>query len=120
MTTHSANGLRPIRSPRGIPLLGHTPQIPSTNPVEYFGELSKQFPEGLYGMEIAGIEQVFVWDPDLVAEVCDETRSLSRSTRRRWPMSATTREPPCSRPTSTRRNGAWRTGSSSRPSASGR
>ncbi|MGY5014351.1 bifunctional cytochrome P450/NADPH--P450 reductase [Streptomyces sp. 900105755] len=74
MTTHSANDLRPIRSPRGIPLLGHTPQIPDTNPVEYFGELSKQFPEGIYGMDIAGIEQVFVYDPDLVAEVSDETR----------------------------------------------
>ncbi|MGW1504386.1 bifunctional cytochrome P450/NADPH--P450 reductase [Streptomyces mirabilis] len=72
MTTSS--DLRPIRSPRGIPLLGHTPQIPSTNPVEYFGDLSKQFPEGIYGMDIAGIEQVFVYDPDLVAEVCDETR----------------------------------------------
>ncbi|MGC5006736.1 bifunctional cytochrome P450/NADPH--P450 reductase [Streptomyces sp. DT203] len=69
-----SNDLRPIRSPRGIPLLGHTPQIPSTNPVAYFGELSKQFPEGIYGMDIAGIEQVFVYDPDLVAEVCDETR----------------------------------------------
>ncbi|MGW7385957.1 bifunctional cytochrome P450/NADPH--P450 reductase [Streptomyces sp. NPDC054794] len=74
MTTHSANDLRPIRSPRGIPLLGHTPQIPDTNPVEYFNELSKRFPEGIYGMDIAGIEQVFVYDPDLVAEVCDETR----------------------------------------------
>ncbi|MFF9404681.1 cytochrome P450 [Streptomyces anandii] len=74
MTTHSANDLRPIRSPRGIPLLGNTPQFPDTNPVEYFGELSKQFPEGIYGMDIAGIEQVFVYDPDLVAEVCDETR----------------------------------------------
>ncbi|MFF5279770.1 cytochrome P450 [Streptomyces sp. NPDC000133] len=72
MTT--SKDLRPIRSPRGIPLLGHTPQIPSTNPVAYFGELSKQFPEGIYGMDIAGIEQVFVYDPDLVAEVCDETR----------------------------------------------
>ncbi|MER7812193.1 cytochrome P450 [Streptomyces sp900116325] len=74
MTTNSANDLRPIRSPRGIPLLGHTPQIPDTNPVAYFGELSKQFPEGLYGMDIAGIEQVFVYDPDLIAEVSDETR----------------------------------------------
>ncbi|WP_328438359.1 cytochrome P450 [Streptomyces sp. NBC_00444] len=74
MTTQPVTDLRPIRSPRGIPLLGHTSQIPSTNPVEYFGELSLQFPEGLYGMDIAGIEQVFVYDPDLVAEVCDETR----------------------------------------------
>ncbi|GAB3988922.1 cytochrome P450 [Actinoallomurus acanthiterrae] len=70
----TANDLRPIRSPRGIPLLGHTPQIPGTNPVAYFGELSEQFPEGIYSMKIAGIEQVFVYDPDLVAEICDETR----------------------------------------------
>ncbi|MET9903060.1 cytochrome P450 [Streptomyces sp. NPDC006446] len=74
MTTQPETALRPIRSPRGIPLLGHTPQIPSTNPVDYFGKLAKQFPEGIYGMDIAGIEQVFVYDPDLVAEVCDETR----------------------------------------------
>lgn len=74
MTTQPVTDLRPIRSPRGIPLLGHTPQIPHTNPVAYFGELSKQFPEGIYGMDIAGIEQVFVYDPDLVAEICDETR----------------------------------------------
>ncbi|MFF3405213.1 bifunctional cytochrome P450/NADPH--P450 reductase [Streptomyces sp. NPDC002742] len=74
MTTQPVTDPRPIRSPRGIPLLGHTPQIPHTNPVAYFGELSKQFPEGIYGMDIAGIKQVFVYDPDLVAEICDETR----------------------------------------------
>ncbi|GAA3467463.1 bifunctional cytochrome P450/NADPH--P450 reductase [Nonomuraea roseola] len=67
-------GLRPVRSPREIPTLDHTPQIPDTNPVEYFAELSKQFPEGIFSMDIAGQENVFVYDPDLVTEVCDETR----------------------------------------------
>lgn len=43
-TTQSVTGLRPIRSPRGIPILGHTPQIPDINPVAYFGELAGQFP----------------------------------------------------------------------------
>ncbi|TMR99758.1 bifunctional cytochrome P450/NADPH--P450 reductase [Nonomuraea basaltis] len=74
MTDQLATGLRPIRSPRGIPILGHTPQIPDTNPVEYFGELSKQFPEGIFSMDIAGMQNVFVYAPDLMAEVCDETR----------------------------------------------
>ncbi|MFI9848410.1 bifunctional cytochrome P450/NADPH--P450 reductase [Nonomuraea sp. NPDC051941] len=74
MTDQLSTRLRPIRSPRGVPILGHTPQIPDTNPVEYFGELSKQFPEGIFSMEIAGQENVFVYDPDLVTEVCDETR----------------------------------------------
>ncbi|MEV5753049.1 cytochrome P450 [Actinoallomurus sp. NPDC052308] len=70
----TANDLRPARSPRGIPILGHAPQIPDTNPVAYFGELSKQFPEGIFSVDIAGQENVFVFDPDLITEVCDETR----------------------------------------------
>ncbi|MFD5794233.1 cytochrome P450 [Streptomyces diastatochromogenes] len=74
MTTHSVNDLRPIRSPRGIPILGNTPQIPDTNPGAYIAELSKQFPEGIFSMDIAGQENVFVSDPNLVTEVCDETR----------------------------------------------
>ncbi|MFF5211047.1 bifunctional cytochrome P450/NADPH--P450 reductase [Streptosporangium sp. NPDC000396] len=73
-TTQPAPELRPIRSPRGIPVLGHTLQVPGTNPVAYFGELSRQFPEGIFSLDIAGQENVFVYDPDLVTEVCDETR----------------------------------------------
>ncbi|MEU3856457.1 cytochrome P450 [Streptomyces sp. NPDC028722] len=74
MTTPSMNDLRPLRAPRGVPLLSPTPQIPDTNPVAYFGELSKQLPEGIFSMDIAGETNVWVYDPDLVAEVCDETR----------------------------------------------
>ncbi|MEU6201006.1 cytochrome P450 [Streptomyces sp. NPDC047061] len=74
MTTQSQTDLHPVRSPRGAPLVGNTLQIPDKNPIAYFGELSEQFPEGIYRMEIAGREQVLVYDPDLVAEVCDETR----------------------------------------------
>lgn len=72
MTT--ANDLRPIRSPRGVPLLGNTPQIPDTNPATYIAGLSQQFPEGIFSLDIAGQENVFVYDPDLITEVCDETR----------------------------------------------
>ncbi|WP_153547320.1 cytochrome P450, partial [Streptomyces sp. RB17] len=73
MTTHSANDLRPIRSSHGIPILGQ-PQIPDTNPVAYFAEQAKQFPEGIYSVDLAGQENVFVYDPDLITEVSDETR----------------------------------------------
>ncbi|MGW2564416.1 cytochrome P450, partial [Streptomyces sp. NPDC001514] len=73
MTTQPVSDRR-ATSPGGIPILGETPQIPDTNPVAYFGELSKQFPEGIFSMDIAGQENVFVYDPDLVTEVCDETR----------------------------------------------
>ncbi|MGW5480281.1 bifunctional cytochrome P450/NADPH--P450 reductase [Streptomyces sp. NPDC004008] len=72
MTT--ANDLRPIRSPRGVPLLGNTAQIPDTNPAAYIAGLSQQFPEGIFSLDIAGQENVFVYDPDLITEVCDETR----------------------------------------------
>uniref|UniRef100_UPI0004CB46BB cytochrome P450 n=1 Tax=Streptomyces sp. NRRL S-1824 TaxID=1463889 RepID=UPI0004CB46BB len=73
MTTQPVSDRR-AAPPCGIPILGETPQIPDTNPVAFFGELSKQFPEGIFSMDIAGQENVFVYDPDLVTEVCDETR----------------------------------------------
>ncbi|MFJ9352311.1 cytochrome P450 [Streptomyces sp. NPDC101237] len=74
MTTHAANDLRPSRSSHGIPVLDPVPPLPDTNPVAFFGELSKQFPEGIFSLNIAGQENVFVYDPDLVTEVSDETR----------------------------------------------
>ncbi|MFI5972833.1 cytochrome P450 [Streptomyces sp. NPDC051452] len=74
MTTHAANDLRPAPSSRGIPVLAPAPPLPDTNPVAFFGELSKQFPEGIFSLNIAGQENVFVYDPDLVTEVSDESR----------------------------------------------
>ncbi|WP_328502703.1 cytochrome P450 [Streptomyces sp. NBC_00457] len=73
MTTQPVSDRRSA-SPSGIPMLGQPPQIPDTNPVAYIGELSKQFPEGIFSMDVGGQENVFVYDPDLVTEVCDETR----------------------------------------------
>ncbi|MEU5547649.1 cytochrome P450 [Streptomyces sioyaensis] len=66
--------IRPIPTPRGAPLVGNTLQIPSDGPAQYFAELGRRYPEGIYSLHIAGRELVFVYDPDLVAEVCDETR----------------------------------------------
>ncbi|MER7841254.1 cytochrome P450 [Streptomyces sp. NPDC096040] len=74
MTAHPETDPRIVRSTNGIPLLEPTPPIPDTNPVAFFSELSKQFPEGIYSVDLAGQENVFVYDPDLVTEVCDETR----------------------------------------------
>ncbi|WP_426570235.1 bifunctional cytochrome P450/NADPH--P450 reductase [Streptomyces canus] len=73
MTTQPVSNRRST-SPGGIPILGEAPQIPDTNPVAYFGELSKQFPEGIFSLDLGGQRNVFVYDPDLVTEVCDETR----------------------------------------------
>ncbi|MFF5479561.1 bifunctional cytochrome P450/NADPH--P450 reductase [Streptomyces sp. NPDC012935] len=74
MTRQPVTDASAIRSPGGIPILGDTPQIPDTNPVAYFAELSKQFPEGIFSLDLGGRENVFVYDPDLVTEVSDETR----------------------------------------------
>ncbi|MFI9650316.1 bifunctional cytochrome P450/NADPH--P450 reductase [Streptomyces sp. NPDC052040] len=74
MTTPPTRDPRSTLPPGGIPALGHPPRIPDTHPVAYFGELSEQFPEGIFSVDIAGQQNVFVYDPDLVTEVCDETR----------------------------------------------
>ncbi|MEU3305256.1 cytochrome P450, partial [Streptomyces sp. NPDC006678] len=73
MTTQPETGLRLARSPHGIPILSDA-QIPDTNPSAYFVKQSEQFPEGIFSMEVGGQENLFVYDPDLVAEVSDETR----------------------------------------------
>ncbi|MFC8095738.1 bifunctional cytochrome P450/NADPH--P450 reductase [Streptomyces sp. NPDC057301] len=74
MTRQPVTDPSATRSPGGVPILGDTPQIPDTNPVAYFAELSKQFPEGIFSLDLGGQENVFVYDPDLVTEVSDETR----------------------------------------------
>ncbi|SNX66309.1 cytochrome P450/NADPH-cytochrome P450 reductase [Streptomyces sp. TLI_55] len=68
------NGIPAIPAPRGIPLVGNTPQIPPHHPIQYITEVGRRYPEGVFSMEIGGLEQVFVTDPDLAAEVCDEAR----------------------------------------------
>ncbi|MFH8682128.1 bifunctional cytochrome P450/NADPH--P450 reductase [Streptomyces lydicus] len=68
------NDFRPIPTPPGAPLVGNTLQIPSEGPAQYFAELGRRYPEGIYGLDIAGVDQIFVYDPDLVTEVCDAAR----------------------------------------------
>ncbi|WP_336205160.1 bifunctional cytochrome P450/NADPH--P450 reductase [Nonomuraea sp. LPB2021202275-12-8] len=63
-----------IPAPQGMPIVGNTLQIPSHSPTQYFGELAGRYEQGLFRLDIVGRKVVFVYDPDLVAEVCDETR----------------------------------------------
>ncbi|WP_369251186.1 cytochrome P450 [Streptomyces sp. R41] len=72
MTTQPVSDRR-ATSPGGIPILSDA-QIPDTNPSAYFVKQSEQFPEGVFSIEVGGQENLFVYDPDLVAEVSDETR----------------------------------------------
>ncbi|MGW0820993.1 bifunctional cytochrome P450/NADPH--P450 reductase [Streptomyces sp. NPDC002845] len=65
---------RPIPTPRRAPLVGNTLQIPLDGPGQWFVEVGRRYPEGIFRLAIAGREELFVSDPDLVAEVCDGTR----------------------------------------------
>lgn len=63
-----------IPAPRGVPFIGSALQVPSDEPQRFFNDLAERFPEGLYQVELVGRRVVVVYDPDLVAEVCDESR----------------------------------------------
>ncbi|MFG1695402.1 bifunctional cytochrome P450/NADPH--P450 reductase [Nonomuraea sp. NPDC049309] len=67
-----------IPAPKGLPIVGNTLQIPSHAPVEHFMKVAAQYDEGIIQFEVAGRRIVLVYDPDLVAEVCDETRFVKR------------------------------------------
>ncbi|MCK2216050.1 cytochrome P450 [Actinomadura sp. ATCC 31491] len=70
---------RMIPAPQGLPLLGNTLQIPSHAPMEHFVEVAGRYQEeGIFRLEVAGRTIVLVFDPDLVAEVCDESRFVKR------------------------------------------
>ncbi|GAB3213704.1 bifunctional P-450/NADPH--P450 reductase [Marinactinospora endophytica] len=63
-----------IPAPRGLPFVGNTFQIPAHAPSAYFNSLAAAHPEGIYRVTVLGQEMLLVYDPDLVAEVCDESR----------------------------------------------
>ncbi|WP_433442691.1 cytochrome P450 [Nonomuraea sp. CA-141351] len=67
-----------IPAPQGLPFLGNTLQIPSHSPVEHFVQVASRYEEGIFRLEVAGRTIVLVYDPDLVAEVCDESRFVKR------------------------------------------
>ncbi|MEV4114568.1 cytochrome P450 [Nonomuraea sp. NPDC049695] len=67
-----------IPAPQGLPILGNTLQIPSHSPVEHFVQVASRYEEGIFRLEVAGRTIVLVYDPEMVAEVCDESRFVKR------------------------------------------
>ncbi|BEL12544.1 cytochrome P450 [Actinoplanes sichuanensis] len=63
-----------IPTPRGLPIVGNGLQVPVEGTHRFFADLAAQHPDGIYRLNLAGRHVVFVHDPDLVAEVCDESR----------------------------------------------
>ncbi|MBB6352013.1 cytochrome P450/NADPH-cytochrome P450 reductase [Nonomuraea muscovyensis] len=70
--------MKEIPAPQGLPLLGNTLQIPAHSPAAHFTELADRYEEGLFRLDIVGRKVTFVYDPDMVAEACDETRFKKR------------------------------------------
>ncbi|MCG5216006.1 bifunctional cytochrome P450/NADPH--P450 reductase [Streptosporangium soli] len=63
-----------IPAPPGLPIVGNAFQIPAHAPTGYLDELAARHPEGLYQLDLLGQRVLFVYDPGMVAEVCDESR----------------------------------------------
>jgi len=70
----SAAAADPIPQPKALPWLGNLLQLPKDRLAQTFMEISRQFPEGIYQLDFAGRRVPFVYAPDLVAELSDETR----------------------------------------------
>ncbi|WP_455902053.1 bifunctional cytochrome P450/NADPH--P450 reductase [Rhodococcus gordoniae] len=65
---------RSVPSLRGVPILGNALQLAGDVPTDFLVEAAQEHPEGIFQVDILGHRAMFVYDPDLVAEVCDETR----------------------------------------------
>lgn len=63
-----------IPARKGLPLVGNALQIPAHAPNAYLSKLAADYDEGIYQLDLVGRKVLFVSDPDLVAEVCDESR----------------------------------------------
>ncbi len=64
-----------IPAPKTVPLLGNLHQIPKAGLIGHLLDVSKRFENpGIFKLKFGSRVGVFVTDPDLVAELCDETR----------------------------------------------
>ncbi|MES2056341.1 MAG: cytochrome P450 [Pseudomonadota bacterium] len=63
-----------VPSPPGLPVVGHLHQIARSGLIGYLLRISREFPNGIFKLKFGSRVGLFVTSPDLVAELCDETR----------------------------------------------
>lgn len=63
-----------IPSPPGLPVVGHLHQIARSGLIGYLLRISRDFPGGIYKLRFGSRVGLFVTNPDLVGELCDESR----------------------------------------------
>jgi cytochrome P450/NADPH-cytochrome P450 reductase len=68
------SGRPSIPSPPGLPVVGHLHQIARSGLVGHLLKVSRDYPEGIFKLRFGSRLGLFVTDPDLVAELSDETR----------------------------------------------
>ncbi len=68
------SAIRSVPAPQGLPLVGNALQIPADAPAAFLNKLAAEHDEGIYQLDLLGRKVLFVSDPDLVEELCDETR----------------------------------------------
>ena len=61
-------------APKGLPIVGHLHQIARAGLVSHLLSVARDYPDGVFQLNFGGRAGVFVTDPDLVAELSDETR----------------------------------------------
>ena len=61
-------------SPKGLPVVGHLHQIARAGLVGHLLAVQRDFPDGIFQLKFGSRVGIFVTDPDLVAQLSDETR----------------------------------------------
>lgn len=63
-----------IPSPPGLPVVGHLHQIARAGLVGHLLKVGREYPDGLFKLRFGSRLGIFTVDPDIVAELSDETR----------------------------------------------
>ena len=63
-----------VPAPPGLPVVGHLHQIARAGLIGHLLKVSREMPEGIFKLRFGSRVSLFVTDPDLVAELSDETR----------------------------------------------
>ncbi|MFM9828898.1 MAG: bifunctional cytochrome P450/NADPH--P450 reductase [Sphingomonas sp.] len=63
-----------VPSPPSLPVIGHLHQISRYGLIGYLLRAGRDFPEGFFKLKFGSRLGYFVTNPDIVAELCDETR----------------------------------------------
>ena len=69
-----ATAVQQFPTPKGLPVVGHLHQIARSGLVGHLLAVSRDFPDGVFQLKFGSRVGIFVTDPGIVAELCDETR----------------------------------------------